>query len=226
MRGSLLWLTMLLNLSFLSPAWAENEAHEAPVLLAAEDVISTNMEGAQVCSNTAPNPHRPDRIKLAGLVAGLPDPNASYPFGYMNITPLGLAVLADDVGLLEKLFARGATLRRESDDQTILYLAAQAGSSSMIDALLRHGLHPDTREPGGVTPLMAAVSMNRLDNVQTLLKAGADANTTANNGSNALYFAVICKNQPMVNALVHSGAHPDKGVVEEAKVKGVVLPEH
>ena len=221
MRGWLLLLTVLLNLALLSPAKA---ADEAPVLLAAEDVMSTNMESAQVCSTTAPNPHRHDRLKLASLVATLPDPNASYTFGYMNITPLGLAVLADDVGLLEKLFARGATLRHESGDQMMLYLAAQSGSPGIIDVLLQHGLEADAREPGGVTPLMAAASMNRLDNVNTLLKAGADANITARNGSNALYFAVICKNQPMVDVLVHGGARSDKEVIGEAKAQGIVLP--
>lgn len=105
------------------------------VLVAALDVVSTNSRGGHICEGVAPNPSRSDRLKLAKLVAALPNPNAKYPFGYTDITPLGLAVLADDVGLLESLFAKGAQCRKDSFDSTAIYEAAQHGSPAMIKAI-------------------------------------------------------------------------------------------
>ncbi|MET3653931.1 ankyrin repeat domain-containing protein [Dyella japonica] len=119
------------------------------MLVAALDVVRANAQGGSICGAVPPNPERPDRIKLAQLVAALPDPNASFQFGYMDVTPLGLAVLADDVELLDMLFAKGAHWRLDSFDSTAMYEAAQHGSPAMIKALLRHGLGPDVRPSEG-----------------------------------------------------------------------------
>jgi len=143
----------------------------------------------------------------------------------MDITPLGLAVLADDVELLDSLFAKGAHWRPDSFDSTAMYEAAQHGSPAMIRALLRHGLGPDARSPDGWPGLMAAAWQNRSDNVAVLLEAGADANFALPNGNSALGGAVMCKNQDMVDALVRHGAQPDAKTRRLAKNLGIRFPD-
>lgn len=201
-------------------------AAESPaVLVAALDVVTANAQGGSICEAGPPNPERPDRIRLAQLVLALPDPNATLPFGYTDITLLGLAVLADDVGLLDSLFAKGARWRQDSFDSTAMYEAAQHGSPAMIRALLRHGLGPDVRSQGGWSGLMAAAWQNRPDNVAVLLEAGADAKFALPNGSSALGGAVMCKNQDMVDALIRHGAQPDAKTRQLAKDRGINFPD-
>lgn len=195
------------------------------VLVAALDVVSTNTRGGAICQGVPPDPSRSDRLKLARLVAAIPDPNAKYPFGYTEITPLGLAVLADDVGLLESLFTKGAHWRMDSFDSMAMYEAAQHGSPAMIKALLNHGLAADVRPEGGWPGLMAAAWENRLDNVNVLLEAGADTKLALPNGNSALGGAVMCKNQDMVDVLVRHGAQPDAKTRRLAGERGIHLPD-
>jgi ankyrin repeat protein len=223
MRGLFLLWMVPLSTVYCSYVWA---ASDSPVVLAAIDVASANSRNGKVCAGVASDPSRPDRRKLAALVASLPDINARYPFGYTEVTPLGLAVLADDVSLLEELFDSGARVRNESGDRVVMYLAAQNDSPRMIDALVRHGLDPNAREQAGFSPLMAAAWANRLDNVNALLKAGADPNVLLSNGNNALRGAVMCRNQLMADALLRYGARPNGKTSALANSLGIVLSEH
>lgn len=200
-------------------------AEDPAVLLAAKDVVNANSQGGSICKGIAPDPSRADRTKLARLITALPDPNARYPAGYEDTTPLGLAVLADDVELLDSLFAKGARWRPDTFDSVAMYEAAQHGSPAMIKALLRHGLSPDVRPPDSWTGLMAAAWENRLDNVAVLLEAGADAKVALSNGISALRGAVMCKNQTMVDALVRHGAQPDAKTKRLAKDRGIQFPD-
>jgi ankyrin repeat protein len=214
----LLFVLLVASSSTLAQA-----AGEPAVLVAAHDVAMANMQGATICGGVSPDSSRPDRIRLAALVAALPDPNESYPFGYLDITPLGLAVLADDVRLLDNLFTRGAKWRKGTADSMTMYEAARHGSPAMIKALLRHGLRADTGQPDGFSPMMAAAWENRADNVTVLLEAGADASFALPNGNSALRGAVMCKNQRMVDALVHRGARPDAKTRSLAVERGMAL---
>ncbi|WP_266182352.1 ankyrin repeat domain-containing protein [Dyella humicola] len=219
-----LWY-LLVVLLIASSSTLARAAGDPAVLAAALDVVMGNLQGAPICRGVAHDAKRPDRMKLAALVAALPDPNASYPFGSMDITPLGLAALADDVRLLDSLFARGAQWRQDPANSMAMYDTAQHGSPAMIKALLRHGLRPDIRQPGGWSPIMAAAWANRLDNVTVLLEAGADVNLALPNGTSALRAAVMCKNQRMVDTLVHGGARPDAKTTHLAEERGIKFPD-
>jgi len=216
-----LFASLLIGLLSVPAAASDDPA----VLVAALDVISTNSQGGPICEGMLPNPGRADRVKLAKLVAALPNPNAEYPFGYTDITPLGMAVLADDMGLLESLFAKGARWRKDSFDSMTMYEAAQHGSPAMIKALLNHGLAADVRHEGGWPGLMAAAWGDRLDNLKVLLEAGADARFALPNGNSALRGAVMCKNQDMVDVLVRHGARPDAKTRRLAGERGIHLPK-
>lgn len=184
-------------------------------------MIAANAHEAPVCEGAAPNPGRADRIRLAKLVAELPDPNVSYPFGYSVITPIVFAVLADDTKLLDRLFAQCAHWRKDDSDGMAMYEAAWHGSPELIAVLLHHGLTPNMRLPGGWSPLMVAAMENRMDNVTVLLEAGADANAAMPNGVSALRGAVVCKNQHMANALIRHGARPDEKTRLMAEKRGI-----
>jgi hypothetical protein len=103
-------------------------AEDPAVLLAAKDVVNANSQGGFICKGIAPDPSRADRTKLAKLITALPDLNVRYPFGYEDTTPLGLAVLADDVELLDRLFAKGARWRPDTFDSEVMYEAARFAS--------------------------------------------------------------------------------------------------
>lgn len=200
-------------------------AGDPAVLVAAHDVAMANMRGDTICGGAAPGASRPDRKRLAALVAALPDPNKSYPFGDLEITPLGLAVLADDVPLLDSLFDRGAQWRKDAADSMAMHEAAQHGSPAMIKALLRHGLRPDPGQPDEFSPVMAAAWEDRAENVAVLLEAGADASFALPNGNSALRGAVTCRNQRIVDALVHRGARPDARTRRLAVERGIKFPD-
>jgi ankyrin repeat protein len=63
---------------------------------------------------------------------------------------------------------------------TSLHLAALAGNSAVITALIKAGADPNAREPAwGETPLMLAAARGRTNAVKALLQAGADPAMTA-----------------------------------------------
>jgi ankyrin repeat protein len=198
---------------------------DPPVIEAAYNVYSTNIQNSPACHGAAANPARPDRIKLEALVAVLPDPNASYSIGSTHISPLVLAVLADDVSLVEKLFNEHAQLDYGLMSMSMDF-ASQYGSTAMIDTLIRHHVDPNAREPGSWTPLMLAGFKNRMDNVNALLRAGADVNYVVQvNGLTALRAALVCKNQVMVDALLQHGARVDERDEKLAAKVGINLNE-
>jgi ankyrin repeat protein len=142
----------------------------------------------------------------------------------MDVTPLGLAVLADDVDLLDTLFAKGARWRQDTFDGSAMYEAATHGSPAMIKALLRRGLAPDVRTKDGWPGLMGAAWENRPDNFTVLLEAGADVNFALPNGISALRGAVMCKNQDMVDALIRHGVQADAKTRRLAEDRSIRFP--
>lgn len=183
---------------------------------AAVTVMSHNVTIAihndDMCHARVVNPQRPDRKRLARLVATLPDPNALYDFGYQHANAQVLAVLTDDVDLLRAQFARGGRLDTPELQSMAMGIAAQWSGPSMIEALARHGVSPNAHDADMETPLMATAWHDDLANVRTLLLLGADPNIGVGKGANvrtALDGAVFCRNAAMVRALLEHGARTD-----------------
>lgn len=208
-------------------AWAaRGEATSAPLLAAANlasQVVLNDANGDGVCRSSAPNPQRSDRLDLSAKVRALPDGNETTAFGQLRISSLGLAVLADDPGLLRQLFDRGAQWPDRDAAAAAMYDAAQHASPALLGVLLKHGVAADARRPDGMSPLMAAAWANRSDNAQVLLDAGADAGLVLPNGSSVLIAAVVCRNQPLVDALIRHGARPDANTKKQADKRGIRL---
>ena len=92
---------------------------------------------------------------------------------------------------------------------TILGLAARRGDLEAVEALLRAGADPDSRETNpSLRPLLVAVAMGEREIVGRLLRAGADPNGRAGGGVTALMAATAEGDLAMVEALLAAGADP------------------
>lgn len=176
---------------------------------AATRVVDGNSRFHASCVHPRDDPRRPDRMRLARRVAALPHPNAPIVFGYTPANALTLAVLADDTGLLRRLYRRGGRLDTPSLKSQAMYMAAAWDGPPMIEALARHGVSPDAHAAGRFTPLIMAATNNNFANVQTLLRLGADPNLRTRDGVSALSGAVACGNAALVRLLLEHGAKPD-----------------
>jgi ankyrin repeat protein len=84
-------------------------------------------------------------------------------------------------GLLRNLLAEGADPNQRSDAPflcTALKHAARKGSLDMIQCLLAHGADPNLATPNGGTPLLSVADNNRMELMETLVKAGARTDAT------------------------------------------------
>ncbi len=124
---------------------------------------------------------------------------------------------------VQMLLSRGAVLppqfrravRSEGqggyDESSALLQPISKGSLSVLEALLRLGMHPDLRMRNGKTALMFAVQYDRPDMVQALLDAGADPNAKDRDGATALLCAANIERpnaEAVVAALLNKGADP------------------
>jgi ankyrin repeat protein len=94
--------------------------------------------------------------------------------------------------------------------------AVKAGDATKVDSLLQGGATPNAQDEGGMTALMLAAGLGRLDMVKALLKAGAEVDAQDERGYTALmgacYNADLDRGFPeVVHALIAAGAdieHP------------------
>lgn len=199
-------------------------ASPPPVLTAAYMVAANNTDfQSENCGRAKDDPMRPDRVRLARLVARLEDPNTRFDFGTGHANPLVLAVLADDVDLLHKLIARGGKFDTPELESKAMYIAAESDGPAMLEALVKHGVGPNSHEKGGFTPLMIAAWNDRLESVRALLRLGADPTIRASSGNTALAGAVYCRDPAMVRALIGHGARADGYIQQIEKRMGTHL---
>lgn len=99
--------------------------------------------------------------------------------------------------------------------QTLLHIAAAAGSKDIVQALLQKGANPDAQDTSGIRPLLSAVSgKKRLadevcrDIVRILLEAGAEVDAVEPHGRTALHHAVIFTFEETAKILLQYGANP------------------
>lgn len=126
------------------------------------------------------------------LLAAGADPNV----GWMNLhgvpyTPLGCAVRAKNVEMVDALIAAGAEINPKNNFPPLLF-ALDAGlgpdDSGMVGALIARGADVNLRWHRGITFLMLA-AVGPPDVVRALLRAGADVNARDDEGRSALGYA-------------------------------------
>jgi ankyrin repeat protein len=129
---------------------------------------------------------------------------------YKGWTPLDHAAAANQCGTLDFLVARSRRLRTDrAFSDRLLIRAALAGCSATVRKLLSLGADVNTRQGGGLTPLMVAAMGRSSETVRLLLQSGAHPNDTDNDGCTALMHAAGAGDAMSVRELLLHGADID-----------------
>lgn len=122
-------------------------------------------------------------------------------------TPLMHAAMLDEPGRAKRLLAEGADVNTISPQgDTALDWAAGADIPALLTILLRPGAAKVKRSVKN-RALIVAVSRDRLQNVEVLIRAGADVNSKNAKGQTALSIAIENYYSAMVKLLRNAGAH-------------------
>ena len=166
---------------------------------------------------------------IGRLLAAGADPNTALPGGE---TALMSAARTGSVRAVEALLAAGADVKaaEETRGQTALMWAAGEGHADVGRLLLAAGADLDARSHSpaagaaaagagtytrriaridAFTPLLFAVRAGRMEAVQALLAAGAEANETASDGTSALVIAAANAHWELGARLLDAGADPN-----------------
>jgi ankyrin repeat protein len=150
---------------------------------------------------------RGDRDGVRALLKKAEDVNAAQGDG---MTALHWAAVNDDAAMAQMLIVAGANLRAVTriGAYTPLYLAAQRGSASVIDALVKAGADVNLPTVNGTTPLMAAAASGELAAVKTLVERGAEIEATDKyRGQTALMYAAASNRAEVITFLASRGAN-------------------
>ncbi|NUK07886.1 ankyrin repeat domain-containing protein [Streptomyces lunaelactis] len=141
------------------------------------------------------------RLLRAGTAADVTDEDGQ--------TPLYLAAVSDEVGIVRLLLAAGAVSERASGpDAGDLPLcgAAVGGHTEVVRALLAAGARPDLPESYGFTAMAWAVGQGHTGTVEVLLEYGADPDLPGPGGEPPLVLAARRGSPSTVRALLRHGA--------------------
>ena len=171
---------------------------------------------------------------VAKLLAAKANPNRVSASG---VAPLMVAARVGSLAAVNALVAAGASVNatEASQGQTALMWAAAQRHPDVVRALIEHGadVHARSRvsrlrvnrgssagtsadakyvdevETGGSTPLLFAARQGDLDSAKLLIAAGADVNTAAPDGYNALLLASHSGHAALASFLLDKGADPN-----------------
>ncbi|MGW4201926.1 ankyrin repeat domain-containing protein [Streptomyces sp. NPDC004726] len=135
-------------------------------------------------------------------------------------TPLYLAALQNDLGIVRLLLAAGARPERPSGfggGDLPLCGAAVGGHTEVVRALLAAGARPDTPESMGSTAMSWAVRQGYATTVRALLEHGADPDATGPHGEPPLVSAARRGSPGTVRALLDHGAGAKEAALAEAR---------
>lgn len=209
--------------------------------------------GASVDMPLPPTEHKYPLIKaicegLEDMVRLLLKRGADSHVWHSNgMSPLAYAILNGNYGIATYLVNWGADLERPSNRliPTPLQIAAWNGDRHMVELLLERNadvnacppnfkwedIDPQTEPMNGRTALANAFgghSLEPLELVKLLIRAGADVNAMQGTPSSALYTAVQLKEESVVQFLLNSGASPADflrfQLCEEDRCKDSSLP--
>lgn len=127
-------------------------------------------------------------VVMALIRAGA-DVNKTFAAG---LTPVHLAIQHQDLTSLSHLSNAAADLNRLSDGGlTPMALAIRRGCEPCVQHLIEHGATLSSNTPkNGLTYLIQAAKRGQQDAVMALLRAGAKAAATDNDGRTALWWAL------------------------------------
>ncbi|MEN6427711.1 MAG: ankyrin repeat domain-containing protein [Phycisphaerales bacterium] len=109
----------------------------------------------------------------------------------LRLSPLSLAVQADEIDTARSLIAEGADVNaREQDGSTPMFWAVAKGHGDIINLLLANGADINARRHNGATALHCALLNYRYDMARLLIASGADPSaSTIASGATPLHLA-------------------------------------
>jgi len=135
------------------------------------------------------------------------DPNAKSESG---LTPLFLAVLADNRQIVDALLDHGADPGLGAVNKIPpLAAAAVSGSMECAEVLLERGAPVDAKGDDGQSPLRYAAEMGRTEMADLLLGHGSNPNQYDAKGWTPLHAAAWFGHVPLVKQLIGGGASVD-----------------
>jgi ankyrin repeat protein len=132
---------------------------------------------------------------------------------------LVFAVTANSLANVRRLNEAGAS--RVGDNGSLLHAAAAFADPPMLEYLISIGFSVEELGGAGGPALMVAVTNNRLDNAAWLIEHGANVNATDRSGGQVLRYAMVCRDQTIVDFLLQAGAVPDAKTREVADKLGL-----
>ncbi|CAL1541691.1 unnamed protein product, partial [Lymnaea stagnalis] len=134
-------------------------------------------------------------------------------FNKQQQTPLHLAVKLDFLPAVDILIKSGASINAvDCTGSSSIHMAVQGRSTKCLQMLLERCQEAElnTRNFDGLTPLHTAVDNGDLEQVELLLKYGAEIDVTdGKSGRTCLFHAAESNEKPMVELLLRHGANPD-----------------
>ena len=110
------------------------------------------------------------------------------------------------IELIDWLLSKGADINaKDNDENTGLFFAVEY-CLELAELLLDKGADIKARNNLGLSPLLLAVKLGRINTVKLLISRGAPLQTKDLNGKTALFYAVESKNSKMVSLLLEEGA--------------------
>jgi len=112
------------------------------------------------------------------------------------------------------------------DNIPALSLCAGHASSKIVARMINAGALPDETDAKGQTPLMWAAINGRVDNVELLLRLGADANRQTTGGFTPLFFAVKSGRLDVAEAIIAGGGDPTYQTPDSTSVMQLAMYQH
>jgi hypothetical protein len=191
--------------------WVSSNELDARLFDLGANVVGAALNGGRLCDADWPLV----RQRQAELTRALAD--ATPATGRLVLLH---AVTANSLPDVQRLLEGGAS--RDDPWGTPLHAAARFADPPMLEYLVAHGF--GIEEFGGANgpPLFIAASENRLDNVTWLVEHGADVNAANKQGEHPLLvYALMCRDQKLIDYLLAAGAKPDARTREVAARVGL-----
>jgi hypothetical protein len=129
------------------------------------------------------------------------------------------AVAANSLQDVRRFNEAGAS--REGDNGSLLHVAARLADAPVLEYLTSIGFGVEELGGAGGPALMVAVTSQRLDNAAWLIEHGANVNATDTAGGLVVRYALVCKDQTVIDFLLEAGAVPDARTIEIAQRLGM-----
>ena len=148
--------------------------------------------------------YRDDAEMVSRLLAAGADVNRTNRY---DETPLSLACVNGNSGIVEDLLELGAYPNLHAAGEPPLLTCARSGSIETVKLLLRHGANPNVTDAWkGQTALMWAAAEDHVTVVETLVAHGADVNLASTAGETPLLFAVQLGHDDTMRTLLAADA--------------------